>query len=44
MQFLLSHWHCVLPIAAIIIAAVLMGRDPSRKSHYDHSANNEHKE
>lgn len=44
MQFLLSHWHCVLPIVAIVIAVIVMGRDPSKKSNYDTSANNEHKE
>lgn len=44
MQFLLSHWHCVLPIIAIVIAAVLTGRDPSNKSNYGNGAHNEHKE
>lgn len=27
MQFLLLHWHCILPAAAILISMVLMGRD-----------------
>jgi hypothetical protein len=30
MGFLLSHWHCVLPAAAIIVAAAFM-RDKPRK-------------
>jgi len=44
MQFLLSHWHCVLPIVAIIIVVVVMGRDPSKKNNYGNGAHNEHKE
>jgi len=44
MQFLLSHWHCVLPIVAIVIAVIVMGRDSSKKSNYNRDANNEHKE
>jgi hypothetical protein len=24
MEFLLTHWHCILPLAAVIIGAVFM--------------------
>jgi hypothetical protein len=27
MEFLLTHWHCVLPAAAIIIGMIMMKRD-----------------
>lgn len=27
MEFLLSHWHCILPAAAIIIGALLLNRN-----------------
>lgn len=30
MSFLLSHWHCILPVVGIIAAAFLM-RDKSAK-------------
>jgi hypothetical protein len=30
MSFLLSHWHCVLPVAAIIVAVAFM-RDKPKK-------------
>lgn len=30
MSFLLSHWHCILPVAGII-AAVFFMRDKSAK-------------
>jgi hypothetical protein len=30
MEFLFSHWHCILPAAAII-AAVLLMRDKPKK-------------
>jgi hypothetical protein len=26
MEFLLSHWHCILPVAAIVIVLLLRGR------------------
>jgi hypothetical protein len=26
MEFLLSHWHCILPAAAIVIVLLLRGR------------------
>jgi purine-cytosine permease-like protein len=26
MEFLLSHWHCILPVAVIIIALFFMNR------------------
>jgi hypothetical protein len=25
-EFLLSHWHCIVPVIAIVIAALLQGR------------------
>lgn len=31
MDFLLSHWHCILPVIGIIIAAFLL-RDKSNKN------------
>jgi hypothetical protein len=33
MALLLSHWHCIIPAAAIIIAMIFMNRDkPKKKS------------
>jgi hypothetical protein len=34
MQFLLLHWHCILPAAAILISLFFMGKDrkPQDKS------------
>lgn len=31
MEFLLSHWHCILPVVAIIIGFFVMNRDKSKK-------------
>ncbi|MDR1913128.1 MAG: hypothetical protein LBQ68_01410 [Clostridiales bacterium] len=31
MSFLLSHWHCVLPIAAIGVAMIFMRGKPMKK-------------
>lgn len=28
MNFLLSHWHCILPVAAIIVAIIFMRDKP----------------
>ncbi len=28
MGFLLSHWHCILPVAAILIAMLFMREKP----------------
>lgn len=28
MNFLLSHWHCILPLAAIIVAIIFMRDNP----------------
>ncbi len=28
MEFLLSHWHCILPVMGLIVAAVLMREKP----------------
>ncbi len=30
MAFLLNHWHCLLPVAGILIGAWLMGRGKSK--------------
>lgn len=32
MEFLLSHWHCILPAAAILVGVLLMGRSPRQKT------------
>ena len=32
MQFLLSHWHCILSIAAIVIAMFFLRDKPGDKS------------
>lgn len=26
MQFFLDHWHCILPVAALLIGAFIMNR------------------
>jgi hypothetical protein len=26
MEFLVTHWHCVVPVAAILIGVFIMGR------------------
>lgn len=31
MGFLLSHWHCILPVAVLAIGAFFMSRDKSKK-------------
>lgn len=31
MQVLLSHWHCILPILAIVAAMIFMNRGKSNK-------------
>lgn len=31
MEFLLSHWHCILPAAAIPIGLILMNRSKSKR-------------
>jgi hypothetical protein len=36
MEFLLSHWHCVLP-AAVIAAAIFFMRDKSKEKRKDES-------
>ena len=30
MEFLLSHWHCILPVMGLIVAAVLMREKPGQ--------------
>lgn len=45
MDFLLSHWHCILPVLGIIVAAFLM-RDKSSKNEENDNIklNNHYKE
>lgn len=31
MNFLLSHWHCILPIVAIIVGIIFMRDKPKSK-------------
>lgn len=31
MEFLLSHWHCILPIAGIVIVLFLMREKPVKE-------------
>ncbi len=39
MQFLLSHWHCILPVAALLIAWFFMNRsDKENKSKNDNAS------
>ena len=35
MEFLLSHWHCILPVLAIFVGMLLMRRD-KRNDNGDH--------
>lgn len=35
MEFLLSHWHCILPVLGIIVGMLLMRRD-KRNDNRDH--------
>jgi len=37
MQFLLSHWHCILPVAGIIVAAIFIREEPKNKDKIDDS-------
>lgn len=30
MEFLLSHWHCILPATGLIIGGFLMSRDKGK--------------
>jgi hypothetical protein len=32
MELLLSHWHCILPVAAIIIVMIVQGRGKKNKN------------
>lgn len=32
MQLWLSHWHCIVPLAALMIGMLFMGRNPKEKS------------
>lgn len=31
MTFLLSHWHCIVPVVAILIGVLIMNRGNSAK-------------
>jgi hypothetical protein len=31
-EFILSHWHCLLPAAIIILAVIFMGDKPKNKN------------
>ena len=44
MQFLLNHWHCILPIVGIVIAAILMTRDKPQKNTDSQETSVGHKE
>jgi hypothetical protein len=39
MEFLLSHWHCILPIAGIAVAMLFMRDKPKDK---DKQSDNRH--
>lgn len=32
MDILLNHWHCILPVAAIVFAILLMAGGPKKKT------------
>jgi purine-cytosine permease-like protein len=38
MQFLLSHWHCILPVLAIVAAIFFMNRGESKKKDQNNKA------
>jgi hypothetical protein len=31
MEFLLRHWHCILPVLAIVIVMLLQGRGKKKE-------------
>lgn len=31
MELLLSHWHCILPVVAIVVAMLFMREKPEKK-------------
>jgi hypothetical protein len=31
MNFLLTHWHCVLPLAVVVLVSVFLNRDGKKK-------------
>jgi hypothetical protein len=35
MEFLFSHWHCILPIAGIVAAMVFMRDKPENRNESD---------
>jgi len=35
MDFLISHWHCILPVVGIVIAVFFMRDKPKDKDHKD---------
>ena len=42
MGFLLSHWHCILPVLGIIIAAFLLRDKSSNNEENDSNKLNNH--
>lgn len=38
MQFLLSHWHCILPVLAIAAAMFFMNRGKPKKKDQNYGA------
>ncbi len=38
MQFLLSHWHCILPVLAIIAAMFFIRGDKPKRKTQNHGA------
>ena len=42
MEFFLSHWHCIVPAAAILIGVLLLSRDKQKakdKANHEGRAN-----
>ncbi len=39
MQFLLSHWHCILPVVALLIASFFMNRGDKKDKTKNDNAN-----
>lgn len=37
MNFLLSHWHCILPLATIIVAVIFMRDKTKSKKDEQHN-------
>lgn len=41
MQFLLNHWHCILPVIGIVVAVFLMQKKPKKNSDSDNGTQRE---